>query len=162
MGFVGLENYRYIFFYDLNFVPMFLQTVSDTLLNTPICLVFSLAIAILINRPMKGRGFFRAAFFIPVLLGAGYVMKQMLGMGADGTTITTGIVVPQLIADLLGHSLTEFLQGCSTASRWCCGSPAFRLCCFWRACRAFPPRSTRQRALTARRSGRCSGKSPCR
>lgn len=89
MGFVGLENYRYIFFYDLNFVPMFLQTVSDTLLNTPICLVFSLAIAILINRPMKGRGFFRAAFFIPVLLGAGYVMKQMLGMGADGTTITT-------------------------------------------------------------------------
>lgn len=37
MGFVGLENYRYIFFYDLNFVPMFLQTVSDTLLNTPIC-----------------------------------------------------------------------------------------------------------------------------
>ena len=111
MGFVALENFQYIFFYDINFVPMFLQTVTDTLLNTPICLVFSLVIAILINRPMRGRGFFRAAFFIPVLLGAGYVMKQMLGMGADGTTITTGIVVPELIADLLGHSLTEFLQG---------------------------------------------------
>ena len=111
MGFVGLENFQHIFFYDINFVPMFLQTVTDTLLNTPICLVFSLVIAILINRPMRGRGFFRAAFFIPVLLGAGYVMKQMLGMGADGTTITTGIVVPELIADLLGHSLTDFLQG---------------------------------------------------
>ena len=111
MGFVALENYKHIFFYDINFVPMFLETVSDTLLNTPICLVFSLVIAILINRPMRGRGFFRAAFFIPVLLGAGYVMKQMLGMGADGTTITTGIMVPELIADLLGHSLTDFLQG---------------------------------------------------
>ena len=111
MGFVALENYQHIFFYDINFVPMFLQTVTDTLLNTPICLVFSLVIAILINRPMKGRGFFRAAFFIPVLLGAGYVMKQMLGMGADGTTITTGIVVPELISELLGHQLTEFLQG---------------------------------------------------
>ena len=110
MGFVGLENYQHIFFYDINFVPMFLDTVTDTLFNTPICLVFSLVIAILINRPMRGRGFFRAAFFIPVLLGAGYVMKQMLGMGADGTTITTGIMVPELIADLLGHSLTEFLQ----------------------------------------------------
>lgn len=108
---VGLQNYQYIFFYDINFVPMFLKTITNTLLNTPICLVFSLVIAILINRPMKGRGFFRAAFFIPVLLGAGYVMKQMLGMGADGATITTGIMVPQLIADLLGHSLTEFLQG---------------------------------------------------
>ncbi|MBQ2929719.1 MAG: sugar ABC transporter permease [Clostridia bacterium] len=111
MEWVGLENYQYIFFYDINYVPMFLKTIADTLLNTPICLVFSLVIAILLNREMKGRGFFRAAFFIPVLLGAGYVMKQMLGMGADGTTITTGIMVPQLIADLLGHQLTEFLQG---------------------------------------------------
>ena len=111
MEWVGLENYQYIFFYDINYIPMFLKTISDTLLNTPICLVFSLVIAILLNRPMKGRGFFRAAFFIPVLLGAGYVMKQMLGMGADGTTITTGIMVPELIADLLGHQLTEFLQG---------------------------------------------------
>lgn len=110
IGFTGLENYKYIFLYDLKFVPMFLQTVTDTLLNTPICLVFSLVIAILLNRDMKGRGIFRAVFFIPVLLGAGYVMKQMLGMGADGTTITTGIVVPQLIADLMGHQITEFLQ----------------------------------------------------
>lgn len=110
MDWVGLTNYQHIFFYDINFVPMFVQTIVDTLLNTPICIVFSLVIAILLNRKMVGRGFFRATFFIPVLLGAGYVMKQMLGMGADGTTITTGIVVPDLIADLLGHNLTEFLQ----------------------------------------------------
>ncbi len=106
----GLQNYQHIFFYDINFVPMFVQTVTDTLLNMPICIVFSLVIAILLNRRMVGRGFFRAAFFIPVLLGSGYVMKQMLGMGADGATITTGIMVPQLIADLLGHSMTDFLQ----------------------------------------------------
>ncbi len=110
MGWVGLKNFEQIFFYDINFVPMFLSTITDTLLNTPICLVFSLVIAILLNRKMVGRGFFRAAFFIPVLLGTGYVMKQMLGMGADGTTITTGIMVPQLISDLLGHQLTDFLQ----------------------------------------------------
>lgn len=110
MEWVGLKNYEYIFFYDINFVPMFVQTVRDTLLNTPICVVFSLVIAILLNRKMVGRGFFRAAFFIPVLLGSGYVMKQMLGMGADGTTLTTGIVVPELIAKLMGHQLTEFLQ----------------------------------------------------
>lgn len=111
MEWVGLANYEYIFFFDVNFVPMFLQTVRDTLLNTPICIVFSLVIAILLNRKMVGRGFFRAAFFIPVLLGSGYVMRQMLGMGADGMTLTTGIVVPELISDLLGHQLTEFLQG---------------------------------------------------
>lgn len=108
---VGLENFQYIFFYDINFVPTFLQVVYDTLLNTPICLVFSLLIAILINRKMVGRGFFRTTFFIPVLLGSGYIMKQLLGMGADGTTITTGIMVPRIIADLLGVSITDVVQG---------------------------------------------------
>ena len=89
----------------------FLEVVYDTLLNTPLCIVFSLVIAILINRKMKGRGFFRTAFFIPVLLGSGYVMKQLLGLGVDGMTVTAGITVPRLIADLLGASMTELLQG---------------------------------------------------
>ena len=108
---VGLENFRYIFFYDINFVPTFLKVVTDTLLNTPLCMVFSLIIAIFINRKMVGRGFFRTAFFIPVLLGTGYIMKQLLGMGVDGMTVTTGIMVPKLIADLLGPSITEVVQG---------------------------------------------------
>ena len=108
---IGLTNYEYIFFYDINFVPIFLQVVTDTLLNTPLCMVFSLIIAIFINRKMVGRGFFRTAFFIPVLLGSGYIMKQLLGMGVDGTTITTGIMVPRLIAELLGPGITEVVQG---------------------------------------------------
>ena len=108
---VGLENYQYIFFYDINFVPTFLQVVYDTLLNTPLCIVFSLVIAILINRKMVGRGFFRTTFFIPVLLGTGYIMKQLLGMGVDGMSVTAGITVPKLIADLLGVSITEVVQG---------------------------------------------------
>jgi len=111
MKWVGLENYNYIFFYDINYVPTFLQVVYDTLINTPLCIVFSLVIAILINRKMVGRGFFRTAFFIPVLLGTGYVMKQLLGMGVDGTTITTGIRVPEIIADLIGTSGTTVIQG---------------------------------------------------
>ena len=108
---VGTDNFQYIFFFDINFVPTFLQVVYDTLLNTPICIVFSLLIAILINRKMVGRGFFRTAFFIPVLLGSGYIMKQLLGMGVDGTTITTGIMVPKLISDLLGPDMSTILQG---------------------------------------------------
>ena len=108
---VGLENFQYIFFYDINFIPTFLQVVYDTLLNTPIIIVFSLFSDILINRKIGGRGFFRTAFFIPVLLGSGYIMKQLLGMGADGTTITTGIMVPKLISDLLGTDITAIVQG---------------------------------------------------
>ncbi len=111
MKYVGLENYNYIFFYDINFIPTFLEVIYDTLLNTPLCMVFSLVIAILINRKMKGRGFFRTAFFIPVLLGSGYVMKQLLGLGVNGMSVTAGITVPRIIADLLGANLAEIMQG---------------------------------------------------
>lgn len=110
MEWVGLKNYNYIFLYDTKFVPTFLQVMADTLLNTPISLVFSLLIAILINRPMKARGFFRTVFFIPVLLGSGYVMKQLLGMGADTTSITQGIMVPEQMLDLLGPTFSPVVQ----------------------------------------------------
>lgn len=110
MEWVGLENYEYIFFWDINFIPMFLKVVKDTLFNTPITLVFSLLIAILINRPMKGRGFFRTVFFIPVLLGSGYIMKQLLGMGADSTSITSGIMVPESILEMLGPNFAPIIQ----------------------------------------------------
>lgn len=110
MEWVGLKNYDYIFLYDTKFVPTFLQVMTDTLLNTPISLVFSLLIAILINRPMKARGFFRTVFFIPVLLGSGYVMKQLLGMGADTTSITQGIMVPEQMLDLLGPTFSPLVQ----------------------------------------------------
>ena len=110
MEWVGLKNYNYIFLYDTKFVPTFLKVMADTLLNTPISLVFSLLIAILINRPMKARGFFRTVFFIPVLLGSGYVMKQLLGMGADTTSITQGIMVPEQMLDLLGPTFSPVVQ----------------------------------------------------
>ena len=110
MEWAGLKNYNYIFQYDTNFVPTFLKVMADTVLNTPISLVFSLLIAILINRPMRARGFFRTVFFIPVLLGSGYVMKQLLGVGADTTSITQGIMVPEQMMDLLGSTFAPMVQ----------------------------------------------------
>src|SRR5699024_4734963 len=57
MELAGLANYEKAFLWDVNFIPMFLNTIADTLINTPITLVFSLFIAILINRDIKFRGF---------------------------------------------------------------------------------------------------------
>jgi ABC-type sugar transport system permease subunit len=109
MQWVGLDNYKYIFLWDINFVPMFLKVVKDTTINTPVTLVFSLLIAILINRPVKGRGFFRTAFFIHVLLGSGYIMKQLLGLGG-GTSITSGIMVPESMLNMLGPTFAPIVQ----------------------------------------------------
>ena len=79
--FVGLEHYRVLFIEDIEFVPAFIDTIRTTFLWTPFILVFALFIAILLNRKIKGRGFFRVVFFMPVLLGSGYIMRQLGGAG---------------------------------------------------------------------------------
>lgn len=81
MTWVGLENYKTLLSGSTTFYKNFVTTIKDTLINTPITLVFSLIIAMMVNRDIKGRGFFRTVFFIPVLLGTGYIMQQLLGLG---------------------------------------------------------------------------------
>lgn len=105
----GTVNYQYIFMYDINFVPTFISVVTNTLINTPLVLVFSLLIAMLINRPIPGRGFFRTCFFIPVLLGSGYVMAMLLQIDATGS-VGVGIALPQVLQEMLGNTLVTAVQ----------------------------------------------------
>lgn len=109
MEWIGIDNYEYIFVYDINFVPTFISVVTDTLINTPLVLVFSLVIAMLINRPMPGRGFFRTCFFIPVLLGSGYVMAQLLQIDATGS-VGVGITLPEVLQGMLGNAIVTVVQ----------------------------------------------------
>ena len=106
MEWVGLKYYKDVLTgaQANSYIPMFLGVVKDTAINTPITLVFSLFIAILINKDIKARGFFRTVFFIPVLLGTGYVMKQLLGIGV-------GNVVTNQVDGMLTASLLKTLGG---------------------------------------------------
>lgn len=109
MEWAGLVNYQYIFLTDINFMPTFLEVVRDTLINTPLTLVFSLIIAMLINRDIPGRGFFRTAFFLPVLLGSGYVMEMILDIDATGS-VGVGIALPAMLERMLGTTIAAFIQ----------------------------------------------------
>jgi ABC-type sugar transport system permease subunit len=105
----GTVNYQNIFMYDINFMPTFISVITNTLINTPLVLVFSLIIAMLINRPVPGRGFFRTCFFIPVLLGSGYIMAQLLQIDATGS-VGVGITLPQVLHEMLGNTLVTAIQ----------------------------------------------------
>ena len=62
--FFGLENYKRIFSERL-----FWRSVTNTLyyagIFVPVSLLASLACAILLNQPVRGRAFFRAVYFLP-------------------------------------------------------------------------------------------------
>lgn len=109
MEWVGIANYEHILLYDINFMPIFVEVVIDTIINTPLTLVFSLIIAMLINRPNAGRGFFRTCFFLPVLLGSGYVMQQLLQIDATGS-VGVGIALPHVLQGILGETFSTIIQ----------------------------------------------------
>ena len=67
---VGADNYIRMFTHD----PKFYQSMRVTLLfvvfSVPLKLAFALAVALLLNRGMKGLPLYRAVFYLPSLLGA--------------------------------------------------------------------------------------------
>jgi len=62
--FIGFNNYAYIF-KDKNFIESFLNTLFFVVTMVPLGIALALALAILLNRPLKGLGFFRSAYYLP-------------------------------------------------------------------------------------------------
>ena len=110
--FAGLKNYKRAFVTDVSFVPIFLTTVTDTLINTPMIVIFSMLTAIFVSRHIKGRGVFRLVFFLPVLLGAGFVMSLLQGHKLQENTmeLARGILLPEIIQRYIGPELTGYIS----------------------------------------------------
>jgi len=112
MEWVGAANYIKAFVWDINFVPMFISVVKSTLVNTPIIIVFSLFIAILLNKKIKFRAFFREIFFLPVVLGSGFIMQELIDMGVQQQVIDLSkiILLPQQVLQYLGSNFSAIIQ----------------------------------------------------
>ena len=66
--FVGLSNYRILLTHDATFRKALLQTVYYVAGTVPTGMVLGLGIAVLLNREIRGRGFFRSAIFTPYVM----------------------------------------------------------------------------------------------
>lgn len=77
--FIGFGNYLKMLQIDPDFNRQLYSSVQDMLLDIPIIVMFSLFISIVLNQKMKGRAFFRAIFFIPVILATGIIERADLG-----------------------------------------------------------------------------------
>lgn len=106
---VGLENYKTAFFGDIHFMTCFNWLLDDVLINAPMIVIFSLLVAIMISRDIKCRGFFRAVFFLPVLLGTGYVMEQLLNQGVNTSAmnVTNQILLTPQVQAYVGPDIFE-------------------------------------------------------
>src|SRR5690606_2106636 len=84
-----LKNFIAIFEVEEGFV--FLETLAhflvELLFRLPIIIVFSIIIAVLLNRKFRGRALFRSIFFLPVIISSGPVINELISQGAGGTNI---------------------------------------------------------------------------
>lgn len=66
--FVGLQNYVYMLTQDPVFWKSVALTVIFAVISVPLSLIAGLALAVLLNRRLKGVKIFRTIFFLPVVL----------------------------------------------------------------------------------------------
>ena len=65
--FIGLQNFKRAFTQDERFRNAIWLTLYFTVLATLLQLVLGVALALLLNRPFRGKGFFRSIFLMPMV-----------------------------------------------------------------------------------------------
>lgn len=80
--FIGARWYIEAFTVDPYFIKDVLNTLKFIVFSTPMILVSSIILALLLNKSIKGRMFFRALFFFPVVIISGPVMEKLIGNNA--------------------------------------------------------------------------------
>lgn len=124
LKFVGFDNYYTILFVHSEFLTCLMDYLYEMLLTLPVVVVFSLLIALMLNGKIKGRGFFRVVYFMPVVLMQGPLMEivdsldAMSISGVDTMFVFSFIQnqLPKFIADSLMYVIRNF-----STLVWYCG-----------------------------------------
>ena len=81
-AFVGLKNYLDLM-HDGKFGNSLLVTIQYVIIGVPLKLIFALLVAMLLTKPTRLQGFYRAVYYIPSLIGGSVavalVWKQLFG-----------------------------------------------------------------------------------
>lgn len=103
--FLGQGNYTEILFRDADFPMEIIDYITSTLLSVPIIVVFALIIAMMLNQNIRGKGFFRSVFFLPVIIVSGPILGMLTAEGAGTITAIDTQAVTQAIRSFLPRYL---------------------------------------------------------
>ena len=106
--FRGFSEYSKILFEETDVLFMLLDVLKNALINMIFISIFSLYIAMLLNRKMRFRGLFRVICFLPVILGTGFVMQQLLSQNITQSSMQMVIdfILPKEIQNYIGPKVT--------------------------------------------------------
>lgn len=109
-SYIQFQNYTDIFRLDVTFVENLIRYLLNTLISVPVIVVFALIIAMLLNDKngkMKGKGFFRTIYFLPVIVVSGPVMMQLADQGATSISAMNVSGITEVLESFLPLFLVE-------------------------------------------------------
>ncbi len=80
----GFGHYIDAFRKDQHYSQYLVSVLGDTALKTPLILIFSIFVAVILNQKFRGRVFARAVFFLPVIIATGPVIEIINGNMSTG------------------------------------------------------------------------------
>ncbi|MBQ9736204.1 MAG: sugar ABC transporter permease [Clostridia bacterium] len=130
LQFQGIKFYHQALFVNATFTTTLVAGIKQLLVDTPMILIFSLFIAVVLNQKMMGRAAFRAIFFIPVVLSTGLMetinasdtLSDYMGGGSGGgisdgsgtnasSEIVSAVDIERLFEGLkIGTGLVEYVS----------------------------------------------------
>ncbi|MDE5771046.1 MAG: sugar ABC transporter permease [Ruminococcus sp.] len=105
---VGMDKYIKVLTEDEKYTEYLGDMLVETLWKTPLVIIFSLFIAVILNQNFRGRTFARAVFFLPVIIVTGPVYKIIsddMEISGNNDIINSSTMFS---TDLIGE-LLEFL-----------------------------------------------------
>lgn len=122
--FIGLDNFQRMFFEDRRYGNSLNATFKYVIASVPLRLIMALGVAMLLNTRRRGVYFYRAAYYLPSIIGGSVAVAVMWRQmfGADGLVNAFGV--------LLGFEPVRWLGNPQTAiwtliflAMWQFGSP---------------------------------------
>lgn len=108
MQFSGLANYGVIFSSaGSDYLTALKEFLGQVILRVPIILVFSIIIALLLNQKIRFRGFFRAIFFLPVIISSGPVISELVSQGAAGKNMMSSLTFLDSLQNTLNPAIAD-------------------------------------------------------
>nr|WP_245251948.1 sugar ABC transporter permease [Paenibacillus sediminis] len=109
--YLGWSNYKDAFLTDPEFSQKLFLFLKSNVLMIPIVIVFSLFVALLINQPIRGRGIFRAIFFLPVIITSGEVVQELFSQGAATIPLIEKYGIVTMLQDNLSPAWADPIVG---------------------------------------------------
>lgn len=133
LGWVGFDHYRELLKVDPNYTKWLTDSLTEMAYSLPIIIVLSLILAMMLNQKFRSRLFFRALYFLPVIIASGYVMKMIFSTTDESLTdmgtssgMSAGLIKVEDLTNAFNFS-KEIAEFISTAINdifnliWSCG-----------------------------------------